>query len=264
MESDGTEQKKSTDGHLFITVLAYQFVQFMRTQPVSFGVCRYLCLEGKGGHVHAIAPAKPPGHGQWRTKSAIMPPVFSGFADKPFAMKVLFDIFPVVLFFVAFKFGDIFIATGVAIAASFVQIGWLLARERKVDKMLWISLAIIVVTGGLTLLLHDETFIKWKPTVLYWAFAAGLGGSTLFFRKNLIRSLLAEQINAPDSVWRRINLSWIGFFVFMGFANLAVAFAFNLPTETWVNFKLFGGIGLMFVFALLQGWALSRYIDEKK
>jgi intracellular septation protein len=152
----------------------------------------------------------------------------------------------------------------VAIAASFVQIGWLLARRRKVDKMLWISLAIIAVTGGLTLLFHDETFIKWKPTVLYWAFAASLGGSTLFFRKNLIRSLLAEQISAPDFVWRRLNLAWIGFFVFMGCANLAVAFALNLSTETWVNFKLFGGIGLMLVFALLQGLMLSKYVEEKK
>ncbi|MDR0578279.1 MAG: septation protein A [Candidatus Accumulibacter sp.] len=179
-------------------------------------------------------------------------------------MKFLFDTFPVILFFIAFKFGDIFIATGVAIAATFAQIGWLLARGRKVDRMLWISLAIIVVTGGLTLALHDETFIKWKPTILYWAFAAALGGSALFFRKNLIRSLLAEQVDAPDFVWRRLNLSWIGFFVFMGFANLAVAFAFNLPTEIWVDFKLFGGIGLMLAFALVQGLMLSKYIEEKK
>lgn len=179
-------------------------------------------------------------------------------------MKFLFDIFPVVLFFAAFKLGDIFIATGVAIAATFLQIGWLLLRGRKVDKMLWISLAIIVVTGGLTLIFHDETFIKWKPTVLYWAFAAGLAGSALFFDKNLIRSLLGEQIDAPDFVWRRLNLSWIGFFAFMGFANLAIAFGFNLSTETWVNFKLFGGIGLMLVFALIQGLMLSKYIEEKK
>ena len=179
-------------------------------------------------------------------------------------MKFLFDIFPVVLFFIAFKLGGIFIATGVAIAATLAQIGWLLARRRKIDRMLWISLAIIAVTGGLTLILRDETFIKWKPTILYWAFAAGFGGSALFLRKNLIQSLLAEQISAPDFVWRRLNLSWIGFFVLMGFANLAVAFAFGLPTETWVNFKLFGGIGLMLVFVALQGVMLSKYIEEKK
>jgi len=179
-------------------------------------------------------------------------------------MKFLFDIFPVILFFAAFKLGDIFIATGVAIVATFAQIAWVLLQGRKVDKMLWISLSIIVVTGGLTLIFHDETFIKWKPTVLYWAFAAGLAGSSLFFGKNLIHSMLAEQFEAPDFVWRRLNWAWIGFFVFMGFANLAIAFAFNLPTETWVNFKLFGGIGLMLLFAIAQGLMLSKYIEEKK
>lgn len=179
-------------------------------------------------------------------------------------MKFLFDIFPVVLFFAAFKLGDIFIATGVAIAATFLQIGWLLLRGRKVDKMLWISLAIIVVTGGLTLIFHDETFIKWKPTVLYWAFAAGLAGSALFFDKNLIREMLVEQVNAPDIIWRRLNWSWVGFFVFLGFANLAIAFALNLSTDTWAHFKVFGGLGLMVVFAVAQGLILSKYIEEKK
>lgn len=179
-------------------------------------------------------------------------------------MKFLFDILPVVLFFAAFKLGDIFIATGVAIATSVVQIGWLLLRGRPVDKMMWISLAIILVTGGLTLLTHNEVFIKWKPTVLYWVFAMVLGGSTLFLRKNLVRSLLGEQFSAPDFIWQRLNLAWIGFFVCMGFANLAVAFAFNLPTETWVNFKLFGGIGLMLVFVFVQVLFLSKYIEEKK
>ncbi|MDR0441476.1 MAG: septation protein A [Candidatus Accumulibacter sp.] len=179
-------------------------------------------------------------------------------------MKLLFDIFPVILFFIAFKLGDIFIATGVAIATTFAQVGWQLARKRVVGRMLWISLAIIVVTGGLTLLLRDETFIKWKPTILYWTFAAGLGGSTLFLRKNLIHSLLAEQLHVPDPVWQRLNLSWIGFFVFMGFANLGIAFVFGLSTETWVNFKLFGGIGLTLVFALLQGMMLSRYVEKEK
>ena len=179
-------------------------------------------------------------------------------------MKFLFDLFPVILFFAAFKLGDIFIATGVAIAATFAQIAWVWFRHRKVDTMLWVSLAIITVFGGMTLIFHNETFIKWKPTVLYWALAAGLAGSTLFFRKNMIRTLLAEQIDAPDFVWQRLNWSWIGFFAFMGLANLAVAFAFNLSTEIWVNFKLFGGIGLMLVFAVIQGLMLSKYIEEKK
>lgn len=179
-------------------------------------------------------------------------------------MKFFFDLFPVILFFVAFKFGGIYVATGVAMAATVVQIGWVWLRHRKVDTMLWVSLAIITVFGGMTLIFHDETFIKWKPTVLYWSFAIALAGSTLFLRKNLIRSLLSEQIKMPDPIWNRLNWAWIGFFVFMGFANLAVAFLFGLSTETWVNFKLFGGIGLMLLFALGQGLLLSKYIVEEK
>ena len=179
-------------------------------------------------------------------------------------MKFLFDLFPVILFFIAFKVGDIFIATGVTIAATFAQIGWLLLRKKKIDVMLWVSLGIVVVAGGLTLLLHDETFIKWKPTILYWAFAIGLGGSSLLFGKNLIRSVLESQVKLPDPVWENLNLAWIGFFIFMGCANLAVAFAFNLSTDTWVNFKLFGGMGLMLLFALAQGLVLSKYSEEKE
>jgi len=178
-------------------------------------------------------------------------------------MKFFFDIFPVILFFIAFKLGDIFIATGVAIAATFAQIGWVWFKHRKVDTMLWASLGIITVFGGLTLIFHDETFIKWKPTILYWAFAVAMLIGTLVFRKNLIRTLLAEQMKLPESVWNKVNWSWIVFFVFMGFANLAVAFAFNLSTDDWVNFKLFGGMGLMFVFVIIQGLILSKYIEEE-
>ena len=178
-------------------------------------------------------------------------------------MKFFFDIFPVILFFIAFKLGDIFIATGVAIAATFAQIGWVWFKHRKVDTMLWASLGIITVFGGLTLIFHDETFIKWKPTILYWAFAVAMLIGTLVFRKNLIRTLLAEQMKLPESVWNKVNWSWIVFFVCMGFANLAVAFAFNLSTDDWVNFKLFGGMGLMFVFVIIQGLILSKYIEEE-
>ena len=179
-------------------------------------------------------------------------------------MKFLFDLFPVILFFAAFKLGDIFIVTGVAIAATFIQIGWVWMKHRKVDTMLWVSLVIITVFGGMTLVFHNETFIKWKPTVLYWAFAAVLAGGLLFFKKNFIRTMLGEQLELPEHVWSRLNWSWVGFFTFMGIANLAVAFAFGFSTDAWVNFKLFGGIGLMLVFALLQGLMLSRYIDEEK
>jgi intracellular septation protein len=177
-------------------------------------------------------------------------------------MKFLFDLFPVILFFVAYKFGGIFVATGVAIVATFVQIGWVWFRHRKVDTMLWVSLVIVTLFGGATLLLQDETFIKWKPTVLYWLFAAVLAGGVLFMKKNLMKSLLSEQMQLPDEAWNTMNLSWIGFFIFMGFANLAVAF--NFSTDTWVNFKLFGGTGLMLCFVLVQGLMLSKHMEEKK
>ena len=177
-------------------------------------------------------------------------------------MKFLFDIFPVLLFFVAFKIWGIYAATAVAIAATFVQVGWSWARHRKVDNMLWVSLAIIVVFGGATLWLQDETFIKWKPTVLYWLFGSILFGSELFFRKNLIRAMMGKQITLPDPVWHKLNLSWVVFFALMGGANLYVAF--NFPTDVWVNFKLFGGIGLMLVFVVVQGLMLSRHIDSEE
>ena len=177
-------------------------------------------------------------------------------------MKFLFDLFPVILFFVAYKFGGIYLATGVAMAATIAQIAWLWFRGRPIDSMLWVSLVIIMVFGGMTLILQDETFIKWKPTVLYWAFAVTLLGGTLFLKKNLMRTLLAGQMDLPEVAWAKLNWSWIGFFVFMGVANLFVAF--NFSTDDWVNFKLFGGIGLMLVFVLAQGLLLSKYIEENK
>lgn len=179
-------------------------------------------------------------------------------------MKFLFDLFPVILFFIAFKFSGIYVATGVAMAATFAQIGWVWYRHCKVDTMLWVSLVIITVFGGMTLIFHDKTFIKWKPTVLYWSFAAGLAISALLLKKNLIRALLAQQLELPEPVWGRLNWSWVGFFIFMGIINYVVAFRLDFSDDDWVNFKLFGGTGLMFVFVIIQGLLLSKYIEEKK
>jgi intracellular septation protein len=176
-------------------------------------------------------------------------------------MKFLFDLFPVILFFVAFKFFGIYIATAVAMAGTFAQIGWVWFRHGKVDTMLWVSLGVIVVFGGATLLLHDETFIKWKPTVLYWLFGAVLACSELFFRRNLIRSMLGAQVQLPDPVWRKLNWSWVVFFAFMGAANLYVAFRF--ATDLWVNFKLFGGMGLMLLFVVGQALFLARHVEHE-
>jgi intracellular septation protein len=177
-------------------------------------------------------------------------------------MKLLFDLFPILLFFIAFKFQGIYVATAVAIAATVGQIIWSKYKHGKVDTMLWISFAIIAVFGGATLLLHDETFIKFKPSVLYWLFAAILLVSNALFHKNLMRSLLQEKIALPVHAWNRLNLMWGLFFGVLGFINLYVAF--NYSTDAWVNFKLFGFTGLMLVFILGQGVWLSKYIDEKK
>ena len=177
-------------------------------------------------------------------------------------MKFLFDLFPVILFFAAFKAFDIYIATGVVIAATVAQIGWVWHRHGKVDTMLWVSLGLVVVFGGATLILHDETFIKWKPTILYWLFATTLFGSAQFFGKNLIRAMLGQQVELPETLWVRLNYAWIGFFAVMGVVNLWVAF--NFSTDTWVSFKLFGGMGLMIVFIVLQGVVLARYLPEEQ
>ncbi len=200
-------------------------------------------------------------------------------------MKLLFDLFPVILFFASFKYSEkhpdvaadllgqllgngapvaqapILLATVVVIAATFAQIAWVWFRHGKVDKMLWVSLVLVVVFGGMTLIFQDETFIKWKPTILYWVFAGSMAFTAVVLKRNAIRALLGEQMELPEPLWNRVNLSWIGFFLFMGALNLFVAF--NFPTDIWVNFKLFGGMGLLLLFVLAQGFVLSRYIEEK-
>src|SRR5260221_7857541 len=177
-------------------------------------------------------------------------------------MKFLFDLFPVVLFFIAFKIAGIYVATAVAMGATLLQVGWLKVRKRHVHPMLWASLGIIAVFGGATLLLQDETFIKWKPTVLYWMFGVVLAGAALLFRRNLIRMMLSEQVQLPERIWARLNSSWIAFFTFMGAAHLYVAY--NYSTGLWGNFKLFGGMGLMLAFVLIQSLVLAQYLEDKR
>jgi len=177
-------------------------------------------------------------------------------------MKLLLDFFPIALFFVAFKLWGIYVATAVAIVATICQIAWLRYSTGKVEPMQWLSLGIIVVFGGATILAHDETFIKWKPTVLYWLMAGALAGGLLLFRKNLLKSLMGAQLELPEVAWRAMNWSWIGFFTVMGVLNLWVAYHFD--TDTWVNFKLFGGLGLMAVFVVGQALYLGRYMKDGK
>lgn len=177
-------------------------------------------------------------------------------------MKLLFDLFPIILFFAAFKLFGIFAATATAIGATVLQIAWTKWRHGKVDIMLWVSFAIIAIFGGATLLLHDETFIKWKPTILYWVFSITLLFSRLLLGKNLLRALLHEKLALPAKVWDHLNLAWSLFFAVLGVVNLYVAF--NYSTDTWVNFKLFGTTGMMMLFVLLQSMVLSKYVEEDK
>ena len=204
-------------------------------------------------------------------------------------MKFLFDLFPILLFFGIFRWGEgspeaaqalanhylsgvvaggtvssgqapILLATAVAILASFAQIGYLLVRRKKVDPMLWVSLGIISFFGGATIYFNNETFIKWKPTVLYWCFAGTLGIAFAVFKKNLIRAAMGKQITLPDAVWERLNLAWMGFFIVMGAVNLYVAY--NFSTAAWVSFKTFGLMGLMFVFIIGQTFFLAKHIKD--
>ena len=175
-------------------------------------------------------------------------------------MKFLFDFLPLILFFAAFKFAGIFVATAVAIAATVAQIGWALARRRKVAGMQWTSLIVIVVFGGATLLLHDETFIKWKPTVLYWTGAAAFLAS-LALRRNLAKSIMGAELALPEPVWVRLCLAWGLFFLVAGVLNLYVAFHF--PTAVWVNFKVFGSLALIAAFVIAQSFWISRYLPDE-
>jgi intracellular septation protein len=206
-------------------------------------------------------------------------------------MKFLFDFLPIILFFGAFKYADsrkdgaaafatehlgflvaggvvgpgeapVLLATVVVVLATLAQVGFLLARGRKVDTMLWVSLVLVVVLGGLTVWLHSETFIKWKPTMLYWVMATAFFLSPWLFKKNLLRSLMGEQMSLPDAVWAHLNWAWIGFFSAMGALNLWVAYSFS--TDTWVNFKLFGAMGLMLVFVIAQGLYISKHLPEEE
>jgi intracellular septation protein len=175
-------------------------------------------------------------------------------------MKLLFDLFPILLFFAAFKLADIYVATGVAIAATALQIAWLKLRGRPVEPMQWASLGIIVVFGGMTLLFHDETFIKWKPTVLYGLFAAALLLAPRLTGRNPLRAIMGAQLSLPPRIWQQLTWAWAGFFAFMGGLNLFVAYRFAL--ETWVDFKVFGTLGLTVVFVIVQALWIGRHAEE--
>lgn len=204
-------------------------------------------------------------------------------------MKILFDLLPIFLFFASFKWAEghkaqvaqwmtehlgfavsggvvglteapVLLATVVVIVGTVLQIAILKALRKPVDKMLWAGLVIVVVLGGLTLWFHDETFIKWKPTIIYWLMAAGFLITEIVLGRKMLAQMMGGQVDAPDAVWRKLGWAWVAFFAGMGVLNLWVAF--NFPTDTWVSFKMWGSLGLTLVFTLIQGLYLSRHMTE--
>jgi intracellular septation protein len=204
-------------------------------------------------------------------------------------MKLLFDFLPIILFFGSFKYAEnhkewatafanehfsalvsggtvgpneapVLLATLVVIVATLAQVAVLLVRGKKIDLMLWVSLGLVVVLGGATVWFHNENFIKWKPTLLYWVMAGAFAVGQWVFNKNLLRVLLGQQLQLPDFVWRRLSVAWVVFFALMGVLNLWVAYQFS--TDAWVNFKVFGATALMLVFTVAQGLYLGRYVED--
>ncbi|MBP7133177.1 MAG: septation protein A [Aquabacterium sp.] len=202
-------------------------------------------------------------------------------------MKIFFDLLPIILFFASYKWAGsnaeqaaqwlnhylgfavsggsvgvteapVLLATVVVVVATMLQILVLKALGKRVDKMLWAGLAVVVVLGGLTLWFHDETFIKWKPTVIYWLMATGFLITEIVLGKKMLRQMMGGQVDVPEAVWRNLGWAWVLFFAGMGVLNLWVAF--NFPTDTWVSFKMWGSLGLTLVFTLAQGVYLSRHM----
>jgi intracellular septation protein len=185
-------------------------------------------------------------------------------------MKFLYDLFPLLLFFAAYKFYGIYTATGVAIAASVVQTAGFWLKHRRFEAMHLVTLGVIVVFGGLTIVLRDDTFIKWKPTLVYWILAALVLGSQFIGSRTIIDRMLAAQITLPAPVWRKLNLSWGIFFAALGALNLYVAFYYGLGTldeavrtDLWVNFKVFGLMAITLLFVIAQAFVMARHAHEK-
>lgn len=177
------------------------------------------------------------------------------------AMKVLFDLFPVILFFIAYRItGDIFIATPITMGASLLQIIFAWYQQGKVDTLLWISFILVILLGTATLVFRNQVFIYWKPTAIYWLLAAGLVLTKAIKKINLIQKMMGTQLNLPEAIWVRLNTIWALFFFLMGLLNLLVAF--YCAESTWVNFKLFGTLGLTLLFIVIQSFVLSRYFAD--
>lgn len=172
-------------------------------------------------------------------------------------MKLLFDFFPIVLFFLAYKFFDIYYATALAMIASFAQVIFFRLKHQRYEKLHLASLGLILVLGGATLFFHNPWFIKWKPTAIYWLSALVFIGSNYIGKKPIIQRMMEVNVNLSAKIWRRLNYAWAVYFSIMGGLNLYVAYYY--PTDFWVNFKLFGGVGCMLLFVFIQALYLAKH-----
>lgn len=183
-------------------------------------------------------------------------------------MKALFDFLPLLIFFAAFKLYDIYVATALAIAATFIQVGYVWFKYKKFEPTHIITLVVISFFGGLTLFFHNDVFIMWKPSVVNWIFSAIVFGSMLM-KKSVIKLLMGSKIDLPTHVWTRLSIAWAVFFLVMGFINMYVAFYYQpdlapeLRREIWVNFKVFWMLGLTLAFSVAQMFYISKYIDPE-
>ncbi len=177
-------------------------------------------------------------------------------------MKLLFDFFPIVLFFLSYKFYGIYVATIIIIISSVLQTGVFWLKHRRIEFTHGITLASVLVLGAATIFFHNEMFIKWKPTAIYWVFALLFWGSQIIGKKSLLERLMGGKITLPKNVWHHLNLSWAIFFICMGGVNIYVAYHFN--TDVWVNFKLFGTLGGTIVFVILQSLYMGKYLKGQE
>lgn len=177
-------------------------------------------------------------------------------------MKLLLDFLPVIIFFIVYKStDDIILATAVLIPATLLQMAYTWFKTHKIEMIQIVTLALVVVLGGATVIFQDKTFIQWKPTVVTWLFATAFLGSQFIGDKTIIQRLMQGAIEMPATAWRKLNYAWVVFYLILGAVNLYVAF--TMSEETWVNFKLFGMLGLTFVFILLQGFYISKHVEPE-
>ena len=200
-------------------------------------------------------------------------------------MKLLIDFLPIVIFFVVYKLSPelisalepilsadsiallnntqpIILATAVLIPATVLQILYTRWKTGKIEKMHLVTLALVILMGGATVILQNKEFIMWKPTVVNWLFAAAFLGSQWFMEKSFLQRMMEQAVEMPDSTWKKLNYAWVIFFIVSGIINLLVAY--NFSEDTWVNFKLFGMLGLTIVFIIGQSLFLYRYMDQKE